>query len=175
MTISSLNSSSSTYATALTAAGQTSAQATQNTQATQAQNSGAKHDGDGTIISELKASLAAQGFSQATSGMSKKDYETTMHNFVHAAFDAAHAQKQADHAGAQGNTADTAEAFSELGNGQGNVPQSLQDAFAALQSGQKSGNGMTATLSQVLQGMSNQAQGNNMANNAAGSLVDVAA
>ncbi|HEX4508660.1 MAG TPA: hypothetical protein VH328_01210 [Burkholderiaceae bacterium] len=179
MTIQSLNSSNSAYTTAVTATAQSTSQATQNTQATQdTDGTWVKKHGDGSVIASLKAFLTAQGFSQANSGMSKKDYDTAMHNFVHAAFAAAHAQAQTDHSESQGNTTHTAEAFAELGSQaqDGSVPPDLQAAFAALQQTQTSGSGMTASLAQVLQGMSqSQAQNQDATNITTGSLVDVAA
>jgi hypothetical protein len=187
-TIQSLNSSSATYAAALTANAQAAqsaanSQAAQGTQANGTQNQDdntwTKKHGDGSVIASLKASLAAQGFSEANSGLSKQDYMQAMHTFTHAAFAAAHAQKQSDHAGNQGNTTDTAEAFSELASqaANGNIPADLQSAFDALQQTQAAGsNGATATLAQVLQGMSqSQSQNENMLNNGAGSLIDISA
>jgi hypothetical protein len=180
-TIQSLNAGSAAYSTALASTAQTTqtaAQVTQNTQSAQSQDQDdtVKKHGDGTIIAELKASLAAQGFSRASSGMSKKDYETVMHNFTHAAFAAAHAQKEADQAGNQNNTTDCAQAFSEMATeaANGNAPADLQAAFNALQQTQSGGPAANATLAQVLQGMS-QTQGDSLVNNGAGSLIDVSA
>lgn len=189
MSIQSLNSSTSAYATALTASTQAAAQTaatnqttqgTQQADGTQNQDDGwTKKHGDGSVIQSLKASLAAQGFSEANSGMSKHDYLQAMHTFTHAAFAAAHAQKQADHEGTQGNTTDCAEAFNELATqvANGNVPPGLQSAFDALQQGQNAGTqGANATLAQVLQGMAqSQTQNEGMINAGAGSLIDVSA
>ena len=177
MSIQSLNSGNP-YSAALASS---STQATQSAQGTRRQQAVQGQDGtqdgkqnSGTYLSELKASLEAQGFSRDNTTMSKADYEKAMHDFVHAAFSAVHAQKQADRAGNQSADTDMAQGFSEVASqcANGNAPADLQAAFQALQATQGSGNGANTTLAQVLQGMS---QTQNNSNTNAGWLVDMQA
>jgi hypothetical protein len=181
MSIQSINHTSLAYTTgaaspaAQAIAGQTSQGGQTVKGADETQGGQNSKGGDGTIIAELKASLAAQGFSRDNTTMSKADYEKAMHAFTHAAFAAAHAQKQSDRVGSQGGTTDTSQAFSELADAaaNGNVPADLQSAFDALQATQTSGAGGSATLAQVLAGMSQTGDGENYTR--AGGLIDTQA
>jgi hypothetical protein len=108
---------------------------------------------DGHILTALKSSLAAQGFTATPdSGASSSQMLDAMHGFSQAFFAALHDQRQADRAA--GTPTDVATAVRELSAAAsaGTAPADLQSAFGTLQQTQGSGDGSGASLSAVLAG-----------------------
>ena len=129
--------------------------------------------GDGPVLTSLKQSLAAAGFSQSNAVDGQGDDKAAMHGFTHAFFDSVQARRQSDEAAGRPTTMRGAIRQLSAEAAAGNAPADLQSAFTALQQTQTPGSAAsTATLSSVLSGMAKTAPDDV---STIGSLVDASA